>query len=288
VLHDLDLAVEAGEVFGLLGPNGAGKTTTIKLVTALLFPDRGQVRIDGRDVRRPEARRALGYLPENPYFYDYLTGREFLDFYGCLYGLGPGERRRRAGELLEQLGLAAAAGMRLRRYSKGMLQRLGFAQALLGRPRLLVLDEPMSGLDPVGRRDFRDLILQSRDRGATVFFSSHILQDAEMICDRVAILVAGRLRSVVRLDQLLGAAGAGYEVTVEGVGPGELDGSEEVLARLEGRLLVRTRSLEEAEALAERARRRGGRLTALVPARATLEDLFLRHVGEAQRPGEGA
>ena len=284
VLNDISFAVEAGEAFGFLGSNGAGKTTTIKLIVGLLFPDSGSVRIDGIPSHEPRARRSLGYLPENPYFYDYLTGAEFLDFYGRLSGLDAATRRRRSRELLERLALGDAGKLAIRHYSKGMVQRLGLAQALIGEPRLLVLDEPMSGLDPIGRREVRDLILETRGRGSTVFFSSHILQDAEMICDRVAILADGRIRSIGRLEALLAGAGSGYEVGLAGDAAAAI-GCERVVARSENNLLVRVSTLEEAERLVAAARLEGARLVSLQPVRVTLEDLFLREVGASARGG---
>jgi len=279
VLHDVSLAVEQGEAFGFLGPNGAGKTTAIKLAVGLLHPDGGTVRIRGRDVADPHARDALGFLPENPYFYDYLTGTEFLDFFGRLYGLDAPRRVARRRELQARLGLEAAAGRALRQYSKGMLQRIGLAQALLPEPDLLVLDEPMSGLDPVGRRLFRDIMLAERERGATIFFSSHILQDAEMICDRVAILVDGRLRSVGRLEQLLERGGRGYELSLAGEPAADVVGDALVVARGDGSTLLQVSSLDEAERIIDRARAADHRLLGMVPARATLEDLFLAEIG---------
>jgi len=275
IVRDLNLRVEPGEVFGFLGPNGAGKTTTIKTMMGLLCPDAGSIRIFGAPHREPTVRRRVGFLPENPYFYDYLTGRELLAFYARFFRLGPLERRRHVGELLELTGVASAADRPLRKYSKGMLQRLGLAQALLGEPDLVILDEPMSGLDPIGRRDVRDIILELRRRGCTVFFSSHILQDAEMICDRVGILVRGRLRSVGRLGDLVGDRIHSWEVTVSDAGnayPGD------VLSRRGDEVLRRITSEVELTALLEAVERSGGRLVSLVPQRETLEEVFLREV----------
>src|SRR6185312_8977343 len=192
-LDHLSLQVEEGEVFGFLGPNGAGKTTTLKLLLQLIFPTSGAARILGRPPGDVAAKRRLGYLPENPYFYDYLTAEELMTYFGGLLGLDAVERRRRVSSLLDEVGIGAERRLQLRKFSKGMLQRVGIAQALLNEPRLVILDEPMSGLDPLGRRDVRQLILRLRDRGCTVFFSSHVLSDAEALCSRVAILAKGRL-----------------------------------------------------------------------------------------------
>lgn len=282
VLHGLSFAVEAGEIFGFLGQNGAGKTTTIKLVVGLLFPDRGRVLLQGHPTSDPRSRGSLGFLPENPYFYDYLTGSEFLDFYGRLYGLDGATRRRRAAELISRLGLEPAAGLALRRYSKGMIQRLALAQALIAEPRLLVLDEPMSGLDPMGRRLFRDIILEQRARGTTVFFSSHILQDVELLADRVAIVDRGNLRSVTRLDELLRSSVTGYDISLSGADafdPAIRCPGARILGRSAGAMLVRVASDDDVDALVEAARASGARLQSLAPARRSLEEMFLEHVG---------
>ena len=286
VVRDLSLSVEAEEVFGFLGPNGAGKTTTIKTVLGLLHADAGAIRIFGRSHLDPEVRRRVGFLPENPYFYDYLTGRELLSFYARFFRLGLADRRRRIDELLERTGVAGAADRPLRKYSKGMLQRLALAQALLGDPELVILDEPMSGLDPIGRRDVRDLILDLRRRGTTVFFSSHILQDAELLCDRVGILVQGRLRSAGRLRDLVGDRVRCWEVALAGADeamPGD------VLSRRQGEVLRRVSSEEELRALLQAVGRGGGRILSIVPQRASLEEVFLREVevGAAGAPAGG-
>ena len=278
IVRELDLEVEPGEVFGFLGHNGAGKTTTLKMMMGLSRPDSGEIRLFGEPHLNAAIRRRVGFLPENPYFYDYLTGREFLSFMGRFFGLDGAERRRRVDELLERTGVATAADRPLRKCSKGMLQRLGLAQALIGDPDLVVLDEPMSGLDPIGRREVRDLILDLRRRGKTVFFSSHILQDAEMLCDRVGILVSGRLRSQGRLRDLVGDRVRSWEVTVVG-GREPLPG--EVLSRRQGEVLRRVTSEEELRALLSQLAGSDGRVVALIPQRATLEEVFLRDVRQA-------
>lgn len=199
----LSLEVEPGEIFGFLGPNGAGKTTTIKMLMGLIHPSSGEARLFGLDAANVKAKSRVGFLPEHPYFYEYLTGFEFLDFYARLFGLPRAKRTVRVERLLEQVGLSHAHDIHLRKYSKGMIQRLGIAQALLNDPDLVVLDEPMSGLDPIGRKDVRDIIFRLKEHGKTVFLSSHILQDVEMICDRVAIIHKGRLRKLGPLSELL-------------------------------------------------------------------------------------
>src|SRR5579872_5264432 len=195
-LDNLSLQVEDGEVLGFLGPNGAGKTTTLKLLMGLIFPTAGTARIRGRGIDDVEMHREIGYLPEQPYFYDYLTARELLDYYARFFGYDAAERRARVERFLQMVGLGDAAGVQLRKFSKGMLQRAGIAQAILHDPKVVFLDEPMSGLDPVGRREVRDIILQLKEKGRTVFFSTHILSDAEVLCDRVGVLVGGKLQGV--------------------------------------------------------------------------------------------
>src|SRR6266699_2566338 len=202
-LDSLTLEVGAGEVFGFLGPNGAGKTTTLKLLMQLVFPTSGRAEILGKPLGDLDVKRRIGYLPENPYFYDYLTAEELLAYFAGLFGYRGADSRRRAAALLDDVGIGAERRFQLRKFSKGMLQRVGIAQALVNDPELVIFDEPMSGLDPLGRRDVRTLILRLRDRGCTVFFSSHVLSDAEALCGRVAILAKGRLMTTGRLADML-------------------------------------------------------------------------------------
>ena len=286
VLKGIDFEVRRGEIYGLLGPNGAGKTTTIKSIMGLLRPDCGSVEIFGLPARDPAARISLGFLPENPYFYDYLTAREFLDFSARLAGLPAGRRASGIEALLDRVGLGKVPAIPLRKYSKGMIQRVGLAQALLGDPELVVLDEPMSGLDPVGRREFRDIILGLREAGRTVFFSSHILQDAEMICDRVGMLKAGRMIREGSLETMLVHEGGAYEVTLAGApappGPGwsviQVRG-DETLFRVDG--------AADLERLVQGAYAAGGRVLSVVPIRRTLEDVFLKEIAGEAADGAG-
>ncbi len=214
-VDEVSFALGRGEIFGLLGPNGAGKTTTIKIVLGLATPTRGKVELDGRDPRDPAARRRLGYLPENPSFYEHLSAVEYMDLVGSLFGIESGIRRRRAAALFERLGLTAHARKPLRKYSKGMTQRLGLAQALLNEPTLLVLDEPMSGLDPIGRAEAKQILREERARGTTILMSSHVLAETETLCDRVGILSGGRLLEVGPVPSLLSTGVREWEVTVE-------------------------------------------------------------------------
>ena len=282
VLHDLNLEVHQGEIFGYLGPNGAGKTTTLKLLMGLIYPTAGRASILGRDVQDVAVKAQVGFLPENPYFYDYLTGREFLHFYGQLFGLPYRDRRQRIDELLDAVGLSKAAELQLRKYSKGMLQRIGLAQALINDPQVIVLDEPTSGLDPVGRKEVRDLILDLKGRGKTVFFSTHIVPDAEMICDRVGIIVAGRLTRVGTLEELLGSEVERIEITASGFDEAAdsqiAQWSVRPLVQHGGKVLFAVNTEKEASQAMEFLLGRGAAVHAVHPKRRTLEDLFLREV----------
>jgi ABC-2 type transport system ATP-binding protein len=287
ILRDLSLQIREGEIFGFIGTNGAGKTTTIKLALGLIFPDSGSIRLFGRDLGDPEARRRIGYLPENPYLYDYLTGAEFLDFHARLHGLARPERRRRVQELLERVGLANRGDRQLRHYSKGMLQRIGLAQALISDPEFVLLDEPMSGLDPIGRREVRDVILELKARGRTVFFSTHILPDTEMICDRVGMLVKGRLAAVGAVGDLVKQQVPFWEVTLRGAVDGLPCGR--IVSRREDQVLVRVDTQSDLRRLLGLLEGgRGPELVAVSPARQSLEDLFLRASREAGTAGPGS
>ncbi len=216
-LEDLTLHVRQGEVFGFLGPNGAGKTTTLKLLMQLTYPTSGHAEILGRPVGDLSVKRRIGYLPENPYFYDYLTAEELLQYFAGVFGYAAAERRRRAASLLDDVGIGAERRLQLRKFSRGMLQRVGIAQAIINDPEVVFFDEPMSGLDPLGRREIRELILRLRDRGCTVFFSSHVLSDADTLCSRVAILAAGRLAAVGDLSEIHAFKARAWEVVVAGL-----------------------------------------------------------------------
>jgi len=216
-LDNLNIEIERGEIFGYLGPNGAGKTTTFKLLLGLIFPTSGTAWVLGKNIREVRFKREVGFLPEQPYFYDYLSGEEFLDFYAQLFQFDKKTRKRKIHSLLEAVGLEDAASIQLRRFSRGMLQRIGIAQALVNDPELLILDEPLSGLDPVGRREIRNIILKLRSQGRTVVFSSHVLSDVEAICDRVGILMRGQLQRVERLDLFLNIEVESLELAVSGL-----------------------------------------------------------------------
>jgi len=275
ILKGISFSVGEGEIFGYLGPNGAGKTTTLKSVLGLIFPDRGRIELLGRPHLDPRAKERLGFLPENPYFYDYLTAREFLDFYGQLFGLAKSERDRRIARLLALVGMDRVSGLPLRKFSRGMLQRVGLAQALINDPAFVILDEPLGGLDPLGRKEVRDVILGLRREGKTVLFTSHILQDIEMICDRVAIIVGGRILSQGRLSELISEKVLFTEVTVSGLEPGELAAFGESLTAREGRVLLKVVGEDRVEDVLTLVQKKRGRIHSLIPRTQTLEDLFV-------------
>jgi ABC-2 type transport system ATP-binding protein len=292
-LDRLSLQIDTGEVFGFLGPNGAGKTTTLKLLMQLIFPSSGGAEILGRPVGDVETRRRVGYLPENPNFYDYLTAEELLTYFARLFGYGAPERQKRVAGMLDRVGIGAERRLQLRKFSKGMIQRVGIAQALLNDPEVVFLDEPMSGLDPLGRRDVRRLILDLRDQGRTVFFSSHILADAEALCSRVAVVAKGRLAASGRLTDMLAFEVHGWELVVSNLKP-------EVLARLTpsvrkaieispGRYTLELALDPPPERLLSDLIATGALLVSLNPLRDTLEDFFVRRVaatGAGARPTE--
>ena len=281
-LDGLTLDVEQGEVFGFLGPNGAGKTTTLKLLMRLVFPTSGRAEILGRPIGDISVKRRIGYLPENPYFYDHLTAEELLDYFAALFGYGAADRRARVVRLLDLVGIGAERRLQLRKYSKGMLQRVGIAQALVNDPELVIFDEPMSGLDPLGRRDVRALILALRDRGCTVFFSSHVLSDAEALCSRVAILARGRLVTSGSLHDMLAFQVRGWEIVASSVGERLVDALRAKATRLV-RLGDRRYTIEmpldvRPDQVAADIASGGGTLVSINPVRQTLEDFFVKQV----------
>jgi ABC-2 type transport system ATP-binding protein len=279
-LEGLTMNVEEGEVFGFLGPNGAGKSTTIKLLVGLIFPTAGTARILGRPISDIEMHRDIGYLPEQPYFYDYLTAAELLDYFARFHPLTAGDRRERVDRMLKKVGLDTARKIQLRKYSKGMLQRVGLAQAVLHDPQVVILDEPMSGLDPIGRREVRDIILELKRDGKTVLFSTHILSDAEMLCDRVGVIVGGKLRGVGAPDEIVGLKSEGLEVLFE---YSELLGSPLALLGKATRTGNRYR-LQVAEpdlyAALDQLRAAGAKLLSVTQVKASLEEYFMHLVAE--------
>jgi ABC-2 type transport system ATP-binding protein len=281
-LDHLTLEVESGEVFGFLGPNGAGKTTTLKLLMRLVYPTSGRAELLGQPIGDPTAKRKIGYLPENPYFYDHLTAEELLRYFAGLFGYSRADCRARASRLLDEVGIGAERRLQLRKFSKGMLQRVGIAQALINDPELVIFDEPMSGLDPLGRRDVRALILRLRDRGCTVFFSSHVLSDAETLCTRVAILAKGRLVTAGRLNEMLAFRVRGWELVASGISQPVLGSISSRAARVtkigDDRFSFELPLGQPVDRILSELSAGGGSLVSLNPIRDTLEDFFVQQV----------
>jgi ABC-2 type transport system ATP-binding protein len=280
-VREASFAVQRGEIFGYLGPNGSGKTTTLKMLMGLVFPTHGHAEVLGRPVPNREAKRKLGYLPESPYFYEYLAPEEFLDLVGALCDVPRNVRRERAAKLITRVGLDPARGRPLRKFSKGMLQRIGIAQALMGDPELVVLDEPMTGLDPLGRKEIRDLMLELKREGRTVVYSTHILPDVEMTCDRVAMIFAGRIRSVGPLAELLTARLLSTEICLR-AGPAplpELPAGATTRQSPDG-LLVALPEGADVDAFLKAALGNGASILSVTPRRESLEDLFVRQASE--------
>jgi ABC-2 type transport system ATP-binding protein len=274
-LHPLHLTVEEGEIFGFLGPNGAGKTTALKLLMGLVFPTAGTARLLGRDWTDPEVKAQIGFLPEQPYFYDYLTAHELLDYYGQLSGVPGKDRKRRIDEVLQRVGLTDVKGVQLRKFSKGMLQRVGIAQAILHDPKLVFFDEPMSGLDPMGRREVRDLMEQLKHEGKTVFFSTHILSDAEALCDRVAIIHQGELKGVGAVADLTSSVVGKVEVIWQGT---QVPASMKALGaecHVTGDTVRAVLAESQQDAAIDALRRERIRLIAITPVRTSLEQYFV-------------
>ncbi|MFZ0279002.1 MAG: ABC transporter ATP-binding protein [Candidatus Sulfotelmatobacter sp.] len=281
-LSPLHLTVEDGEIFGFLGPNGAGKTTTLKLLMGLVFPTAGSARILGREWTDPSVKTQIGFLPEQPYFYDHLTAHELLEYYGQLSGVPAKQRKQRVEQVLQQVGLRDVKGVQLRKFSKGMLQRVGIGQAILHDPKLVFFDEPMSGLDPMGRREVRDLMEQLKHQGKTVFFSTHILSDAEALCDRVAIIHRGELRGVGAIEDLTSSVQGKVEVIWQGA---QVPASIKALG---GEIRVtpdRVRAIideSQQDAVIDALRRERLRLIAITPVRTSLEAYFVEKLRHAE------
>ena len=282
-LLPLHLTVHEGETFGFLGPNGAGKTTTLKLLMGIIFPTSGFAQILGQSFHDPEVKKQIGFLPEQPYFYDYLSATELLDYYAQLSGISTEERRKRVPALLERVGLADAGKKHLRKFSKGMLQRVGIAQAIVHDPKILFLDEPMSGLDPIGRREIRELIQDLKDQGKTIFFSTHILSDAEALCDRVAVIHKGELRGVGVVEALKSESADKSEVVWQGVHALSAVTSllsEHHVAVDTVRAITSTGNLD---LLLDKLRQQRARLISVTPLLGTLEDYFVAHTSERKQ-----
>jgi ABC-2 type transport system ATP-binding protein len=281
-LKPLHLSVEEGEIFGFLGPNGAGKTTTLKILMGLVFPTAGRARILGEEWTDPKVKAQIGFLPEQPYFYDYLTAYELLEYYGQLSGLSAQDRKHRVPEVLGQVGLTDIKGIQLRKFSKGMLQRVGIAQAILHNPKLVFFDEPMSGLDPIGRREVRDLMEQLKQEGKTVFFSTHILSDAEALCDRVAIIHKGELRGVGAIDELTRTVQGKVEVVWQG---SQIPASMKALGadcHVSGDNVRGIVDENQQDAAIDALRRERMRIISITPLRTSLEAYFVEKLQHSQ------
>jgi ABC-2 type transport system ATP-binding protein len=283
-LDRLTLDVPEGGVFGLLGPNGAGKSTTLKLILGLLRPTSGRAELFGGPAGDIKARQRLGFLPENPTFYDYLTAEEILSYFAGLFGYSGADRRRRVSDALALVHLDADGRRPVRQFSKGMVQRLGLAQALINDPELVILDEPMSGLDPVGRHEVRDIILRLRGSGRTVLFSSHILSDAEQLCSRVGILARGRLAAAGTIEELTQRAARGWEIVVTGLPSAAVSRFDAIAGTLtmiaDGRYSVRVAADRRPEPIIAELTAAGASLVSVMPLRTTLEDVFLERTTE--------
>jgi ABC-2 type transport system ATP-binding protein len=291
-LDSLSLEIREGEIFGFLGPNGAGKTTTLKLLMQLVFPTSGSAQILGRPAGDLAMRRRIGYLPENPYFYDYLTAEELLSYFASLFGFSGADRARRVSALLDAVGIGRERRLQLRKFSKGMVQRVGIAQALINDPEVIFLDEPMSGLDPLGRREVRELMLRLRSEGRTMFFSSHILSDAETLCTRVAIIAGGRLRACGSVTDMLEFNVRGWELVVSNLPTAAKAAVAARFKRMteisEGRYALLLDADARPERLLPEVTALGATIVSLLPLRETLEDAFVRHVeGSTLAPGRG-
>lgn len=288
-LDNLNLKIEGGQIFGFLGGNGAGKTTTIKILMSLLFPTQGTARILGKDIADVSMHASIGYCPENPYFYDYLTARELMNYFGELFGLNQAQRNQKTEELLTRVGLDEKDwNKQLRKFSKGMLQRVGLAQSLINEPEIVFLDEPMSGLDPLGRREIRELIADLREAGTTVFMSTHILSDIEALCDNVAILRKGKLAATGNLDELLSRSGERqiYEINVKSVSAENLRdeiksiAGAEIFAKPSGANIQITDE-KDIDRILPIIRNAGGKLVSVQSVRQSLEELFVKETEEA-------
>jgi ABC-2 type transport system ATP-binding protein len=284
-VKNLNLEVYRGEIFGFLGPNGAGKTTTIKVLLGIIYPTEGEAYVLGQPAGDPKNHYRISYLPENPYFYDYMTGREILTFYARLFGIAEPERSKRVNELLDRVGLSRAADQTLRTYSKGMLQRIGLAQCLINDPELLILDEPTAGLDPIAHIDIRDMILDLRNQGKTLFISSHQLSDVERVCDRVAILNKGVMVQLGRIEELL--AGGHVEVIADKVPDGAVEPIRQLGGKVslhDGRLIVEQPDNGSVDRVIDIVRAAGGHIVSVKPYRRTLEDLFVETIQGGTNP----
>ncbi|MCU0285378.1 MAG: ABC transporter ATP-binding protein [Acidobacteria bacterium] len=280
VLKDINLSVEKGEIYGFLGPNGAGKTTTIKCTLGITFPDSGQISIMGQPANKTESKKKIGFLPEHPYFYDYLTPVELLTFTGMLFGIHGRPLAERIPGLICLVGLEGKENIKLKKFSKGMLQRVGLAQTLVHDPDLLILDEPFSGLDPIGRKELRDIILSLKEKGKTIFFSSHILQDMELMVDRVGIILGGKTRREGKLSDLISLSVNNYEIVFTGLPENVLKENHLAFNLRDNDYITWADTNEESNRIIGIINRAGGNIISVTPMKMTLEDIFLKEIKE--------
>lgn len=282
ILKGIDISVEQGEIYGFLGPNGAGKTTTIKCIMGLLFPDEGEILVNGQPSASIAARRQIGFLPENPYFYDYLSASELLHFSASLFAIPATVARERIDLLIKQVGLEGHEHLKLRKFSKGMTQRLGMAQALIQDPVCLILDEPFSGLDPIGRKEFRDLILNLKGQGKTIFFSSHILQDMEMMVDKVGIIINGRISRQGQLSEMIASSTQYHEIVCSRISEKQLTKINPNFVSHDNQFIITLDNEADINLVVESIIHNNGLVIAVNPVKKTLEDIFLNELREAQ------
>jgi ABC-2 type transport system ATP-binding protein len=282
ILKGIDISVEQGEIYGFLGPNGAGKTTTIKCIMGLLFPDAGEILLNGQPADSIAARRQIGFLPENPYFYDYLSASELLYFSASLFAIPAVVARERIDLLIKQVGLDGHEHLKLRKFSKGMIQRLGMAQALIQDPDCLILDEPFSGLDPIGRKEFRDLILNLKGQGKTIFFSSHILQDMEMMVDKVGIIINGRISRQGQLSEMIASSTQYHEIVCSRISEKQLTQINPNFVTHDNQFIITVDNEADINLVVESIIHNNGLIIAVNPVKKTLEDIFLNEIREVQ------
>jgi len=280
ILKGIDITVEKGEIYGFLGPNGAGKTTTMKCILGIIFPDSGEISILGQPALRAESRRNVGFLPEHPYFYDYLTAEELLVFTGMLFSIPKRKILERAKELIELVGLKDKRDLKLKKYSKGMIQRVGLAQALVHDPDFIILDEPFSGLDPIGRKELREIILSLKNAGKTIFFSSHILQDMEMMVDRVGIILDGEIKKQGKLSELISHSVRYYEIVFTGIDEKTLVNQQVKYVLQDANYITKLETNEEANQRIEWITKNKGKILSVNPVKMTLEDIFLKEINQ--------
>ncbi len=278
VLKDINISIEKGEIYGFLGPNGAGKTTTIKCMLGLISFDSGESLIYGKDSKSIEGREKIGFLPEHPYFYDYLTAKELLIFSGMLFSIPIKKVMNKAKYLLELVGLEGKEDLKLKKFSKGMIQRLGFAQTLINDPEIIILDEPFSGLDPIGRKELRDLIISLKKSGKTIFFSSHILQDMEMIVDTVGIILEGKTIKQGKLSDLISHSVQYYEVVFRGVDESLLKSNNIGFELKDNNYITKSKDFEKVNHIIEFIIMNHGKIISVTPFKMTLEDIFLEEI----------